>query len=313
MVILATSLGVRAASVGGSGYLTTGPVISDLGAAHCLVATGPYVYFGVSAYEASDGVWTGAGTTSGLGRMFLSEFSAALLPAYATDVMVQSTNLAQSVDVLGSTPYFGIEGVGVCFPTGNVVEQGWLETGWVRYGTVEPKILISTDVRHDPLEGTVQIEIVPFGGTAFLTTASTEQGSTTTPFVVSAGNAVGEAFMVIPILTRSATNPTKGPVLRRWTGRALVTANRQDQIVAGLIWADQVLSPVGDGTSVAFDLVDEWNFLKGLEATGQVVTYQQGDLAWLVFIDQIEMKPQRWNDTKSMFEGIVEVKMLTVV
>ena len=314
LVILATSIGVRAAQdQSQNGHLDTGPVINALGAATCLAVWGPYVYFGISNFVENDGVYTVTSTTtSGLGRLAISQYSTALIPAYATDVLATVGGTTTATCVLNGVPYFGINGSGAWIPTGNLVPSGWIESGWVRYGTIESKILVTADVHHDPLNGTVQLQIVPFGGTPYFTAVSSAQGTTSPPYTVGAGNAVGEAFMVIPLLTRSGTDATKGPVLRRWTCRAMVTAIRQDQIVLPLIWTEDNLSPQGDGTPLYMDLLKEWTFLKGLEAAGSAFTLQLGALTFTAFIDQIELKGRKWNDQKTMIMGTLNVKCLTI-
>jgi hypothetical protein len=313
LVVLGTSIGIRAAQdVNQNGHLDTGPVINALGHVNQLAIYGAFVWFSITNYVELDGVWQGPTTTSGLGRLALSQYSAPLIPAYATDVMSTTQGEVTGITVVNGIPWFTVANSGLWEPTGNLVPQGQLESGWVRYGTVEGKILVSSDVRHDPLQGTVQIEVVPFGQSPYLLSASNEQGSTGPPYSISAGNTVGEAFMVIPILTRDAEDPTKGPVLRRWTSRAMVRAVRQDQIVVPIIWADVALSPQGDGTRIHYDLIAEWQFLKGLEQAGTAFTYQEGALSNIAFIDQIELQPDKWNDQKQMLEGILSVKLLTV-
>ena len=313
LVIMATSLGVRTCQdTSQNGHLDTGPVINALGPSNCLSAWGGFVYFGVSNFVENDGVWEGTTTTSGLGRLAISQYSANLIPAYATDVMSTVTGTTTGCCVLNGVPYFSIQGSGAWMPTGNLVPQGWLETGWVRYGTIEDKILVTADVRHAPLNGTIQLQVVPFGGAPYYTAASTVAGSTQPPYHVSAGAAVGEAFMVIPILTRSAADPTKGPVLHRWTCRAMVTSIRQDQILLPIIWKEEDLSPQGDGTPLYLDLAKEWAFLKGLEQDGTAFNLQIGELVFLAFIDQIELKGEKWNDQRTMMTGTLNVKCLTV-
>ena len=316
LVILATSLGVRTAQASGTnGFLTMGPVITDLGPSTCLAVYGSFVYFGIANYAENDGVWQGTTMTSGLGRLSLSVYSSALIPAYATDVMSTITGNVDSIAInTDGNPFFCIEQSGIWSPTGNLVPQGYLESGWVRYGTVEDKILVNTDVRHDPLVGTVQIEVVPFGqpNAAAITTNSNMAGTTGPEYYSPAGLQVGEAYMVIPILTRSVSDPTKGPVLRRWTCRAQVVALRQDQIVVPIIWRDEALSPLGDGTPLHFDLSSEWDFLKSLETNGTAFVYQEGSKTYNCFIDQIELKAEKWNDQKTMLMGILSVKLLTI-
>lgn len=315
LVIMATSLGVRTAQdADQNGHLTNGPVITQLGASLCCAPWGPYVWFGVTDFSENDGIFPGTNISSGTGRLFLSEFSNPLIPAYATDVLAPNgvTGNATTIAIFDGVPYFTIDAVGIFAPTGNVVSQGYLEAGWVRYGTIEGKILISADVRHDPLPagGQVQIEVVPFGGASFLCAPSNEAGSIGPVTVAGTGNTVGEAFHIIPILKRGST-PTQGPVLRRWTVRALLIATRQDQIVVPLIWRDVVDSPTGQ--PIGMDLVAEWQYLKGLEASGQTFLYQEGSQVYPCIIDQIELGDcDKWNDQKTMLQGILSVKLLTV-
>lgn len=318
LVVLATSLGIRATQDSNSdGHLTSGPVINALGESKCVVPYGPYVWFGISDYSEEDGIWPGTASSSGTGRLFLSEFSSPLLPAYATDVLATDgvNTVCTSVAMWGGMPYFTIAGDGLWGPEshGYLVEQGYLESGYVRYGTIENKILVSVNVRHDPLEGTVEIQVAPFGGNIFSTPTSSTEGTTGPPESVSAGNFVGEAYQIIPVLTRSATDATKGPVLRRWTCRAMIVAVRQDQIVVPIIWADKVETPMGDGQPMYMDLVKEWTFLKGLEAQGAAFTYQEGSQTYTAYIDQIELDASKgWNDQKSMLQGLLSLKLLTV-
>ena len=316
LVILATSLGIRTAQASGTnGYLTMGPVITNLGPSLCLAVHGAFCYFGVSNYAENDGVWQGSTTTSGLGRLSLSVFSSALIPAFATDVMSTTTGNVTAVEInTDGNPFFTVEASGLWWPSGNVVPQGWLESGWVRYGTIEDKILVSTNIRHDALQGEVDIEVVPFAqpNASRTVLTSTAQGSTQPLYYASSGNLRSEAYMVIPILKRSSTDPTKGPVLRRWTTRSVVTALRQDQIVVPIMWRDEILNPQGDGTAIHMDLEGEWDFLKGLEASGEIFVYQEGAKTCTCFVDQIETKALQWNDQRRMLEGILSVKLLTV-
>ena len=318
LVILSTSLGVRTAQdTNTNGFLQSGPVIDDLGPSLCCTPYGAFVWAGITNFQEGDGIYSGTNSSSGTMRLSLNQFSTNLLPAYATDVMAANGDVfpTTSVAVFNGQPYFTTDGGSLYQPdpTGALVEQGYLETGWVRYGTIENKILVSLDVHHDPLQGVVNMEVVPSGGQNRLYTVSAQQGSVGPLDLVGAGYYVGEQFHVIPILQRSATDPTKGPILHRWTARAVIIANRQDQIVAPLIWADVVTSPAGNGQTIAQDLKAEWLFLQNIVTSGDLVTYQEGALSYLVMIDQIQLtQTHRWNSDRSMLEGILNVKMLTV-
>lgn len=315
MVILCTSLGVRAGETGSSNSLTTGTVISNLGASRCCVPWTAFVWFGVSNFTETDGIWTGTHVSSGTGRLFLSEFSNPLQPAYTTDVLAPNgtTGITTSVTVCKGTVFFTITGKGLYGPTGNVVSEGYLEAGWVRYGTTQTKILVTAEVRHDPLPtgASIQLKIVPFAKASYLIPASSLSGSIGAPGRVSAGNQVGEAFHVIPILTRGTTTK-KGPVLRRWTTRAQVVSVRQTRIMVPIIWRTQVQTPDGDGETLSMTLVKEWAYIKTLLTTGTAFLYQEGAYNYTCFIDQVELKAEKWTTRRQMLEGVLFLALLTV-
>lgn len=317
VVVLATSVGVRTAQdTNSNGQLTTGAVINALGGSQVVAAYGNFVWFGISDFQENDGIYTGSQASSGLGRLYLSEFSNPLIPAYTTDVQASNgvTGNTVACTMFNGTPVFAVAASGVWAPSGNLVSYGFLETGWVRYGTVENKILVTTDLRHDslPQGASVVIDVVPFAAPSFQALSSTATGSIGPNNPVSAGNPVGEAFHVVLNLFRGTT-PTTGPTLRRWTTRSIIVAARQDQIVVPIIWADSVESQIADGRGFPMNLQEEWLFLKALEASGAAFIYQEGSLNYIAQIDQIELdQPYNWNAAKSMLEGVLMVKLLTV-
>ena len=322
VVVLSTSLGVRTAQDSNSnGFLTTGAVIMTNGTnvptpSLCNAAWGNFVWYGLTDFQENDGIYGGTAASSGLGKLFLSEFSEPLIPAYTTDIMATNgiTGATVAVTIFNGVPIFAIAGSGVWGPSGNLVSYGYIETGWWRYGTVEDKILVSTDVRHEalPAGAEVTVDVVPFAGQSFTALTSAAQGSIGPNGPVSAGNPVGEAFHVILQLNRGTT-PTQGPVVSRWTARSIIIAARQDEIVVPIIWYDEVETPVADGSPFPMDLAGEWQFLKALETSGRAFIYQEGSQSYICQIDQIEMQqPDKWNDDKSMLQGILMVKLLTV-
>lgn len=316
LVILGTSLGVRTGSSSdSSGHLTTGPVITDPGDCHCLVTYGAYCWFGWSDFSTDDGVNPLSQTTSGTGRLYLSQYTTDPdLPAYATGEMATTgtTGTVTSCAVIAGSVFFTIDGGSLWGPSGNLVSSGFIETGWIRYGLTQSKILVAADVRHDALNGSISIQAVPSGQSAFLVGTSDTQGSIgpTSPF--STGLDVGEAYQLIFTLNRDANDATKGPNLRRWTSEALPIVRRQDQIIVPIMVGREVMSPVREGATVPYDPATVFKRLKDLETAGTPVTYQEGNFGYTVYIDQIEVKPDKWADDFSFFEGVFLVKLLTL-
>ena len=318
IVGVATSLGVRTGQpTDSSGHLQMGPVITDFGNSKCIAAFGAYLYAGWSLLQTNDGIYPTSVSSSGLGRLFLSEFTdSPLLPAFASDVMATDgttgTITSCAVDEAGNA-YFTLDGNGIWGPDGNVVASGYVEPGFVRYGIIQSKIIVSMDVRHDslPAGASVTLQVVPFAGTAELVGVSNGQGSIgpTSPF--GTDFTVGEAFMPILTLTR-ATSPTVSPVLRRWTVEALPVVKRQDQIVVPIRMGRLVKSANRQGEDLRYDPLLVFQQLKSLEANSAIVQYQEGNATYTCIIDQVKVKADKWADDFSFFEGIIFVKLITL-
>ncbi len=316
LMILATSLGVRTAQdTQSNGHLTSGPVITDPGDTKCLAPWGPYCWFGWTDYDTNDGVNPLPATTSGTGRLSLSTYTTdPLLPAYASDVHsdLGTTGAVTSLAVIGGNVFFTIDGVGIYGPTGNLVQDGFFETGWIRYGLTQAKVLVAVDLRHDPLQGTVSIQCVPSNASTFLVGTSSVPQSVGPDIPFDAGSRVVDAFQLLFTLNRSTTDPTQGPAMHQWVSEALPIVTRQDQIIVPIMMGQTVTSPVREGQIVPYDPLAEFQYLKGLESAAAPVLYQEGAASYSCVVDQIEVKPKKWTDDFSFMEGLFLVKLLTL-
>ena len=316
-MVLGTSVGLRQGTAPNStdGVFDTGPVITGLGAVNALAPFQRFVWCSCSNYSTVDEITTTAVTSTGLGRVDISNDTSALTPAWATDVMATDgvTGIVGSIAVVGGRRYFSVAGDGVWGENANVVASGTLETGWIRYGMTEPKVLVYTSVRHAPLAGSITVTPYNESGTALQSATNAAAGSTgPSPSQWSVGLAVGEQFMLAVTLNRSGTDSTAGPTLRRWTAKAMAVAPRQDEILVPIILRSRVESLEGEGEPIYFDTLAEFQFLKALEASGAIVTYTEGTTSYSCIVDQVEVSPEKWTDTREFFEGMVTVRLVTL-
>lgn len=323
-IIMGTSLGIRTGTrPDTNGVFDVNPVIklTDDGVAPvavmCLQPYLQYCYFGWSNYNTLDVAVPAGVLTSGLGRIDLSQFTNPGIPVYVTDVMTPdgSSGAVTSCSIFNATPYFVVAGEDIYIPTGNKVASGFLETGWVRYGTMENKILVDMNIHHDPLLAGQSIEVDvcdQFGDISVLGISDTPNTSgPTNPF--PANLALGERFMVILKLSRG-TDETQGPELRYWRSQSMIVPPRQDEIIVPLVFKSSVatISNDGNGQYYPMDTLAEFKFLKTLEQLGQPIVYQELGETYNCYIDQIMVSATKWNDDRSFFEGIVSVKLITL-
>ena len=304
LLILGTSRGLRLAQIVSDHGVSPGPAV-EVGSVKCVEPQAEFCWFGWTNYTA---------TVSGLGRAKLSTFTEPLVPAYATDLMATGNGAVTSAATFGTRRYFCVAGVGLFAEYGDLVSSGTINQGQVAFGTPDLKNVISVDLRHEPLQGTVAVSLVLDNeSTQTVNTSNIEDSlSPAAPFAVA--NVTTEAFEVQLTLTRHASTATLGPVVRRWTIRALVVPERVDAWRVP-IWLKSELSvPQGSGQrSRSINPREEWRFLKGQEAAGFPVTYQEGHDSYQVLIERVS-QPQHaereWGDRFEFLEGLVFVDLV---
>ena len=241
VLALATSKGLRIAGVdAGSGAVTFGPVIDDVGEVFSLAADERFVWFGGSSGKAY--------------RADLSRFTETLVPAWASDLLsVGDGNSLGNVTHIfrsSSKTYFIDAGNGVQGPisTGSLVASGTLNVGSVRWNSHYNKILRTIEIRSTPSSVTQAIrtwndanvtwgdadelwvgQTASVGGTVSATisnddndsiTTATLSNKTQTNAVASDGTELtpqlSESFNITLTLNRDGSTVTAGPELQLW-------------------------------------------------------------------------------------------------
>lgn len=303
VLILGTTIGLRLATIGEGGGLAYGPAI-EVGSVRDLDQRGKFCWFTWSSYVDHEG------TYSGLGRANLAEWTEEMVPAYATDLMVQAAGTVQGVAWLGSRHYFTLVGAGLYGQITNLVSEGHLYSGDIRYGNFERKIVSSVDVRTDPLEGAVVMHLHLENDQHLEVATFSDQGALGPSSPALAFGADGEAVEVHLVLERDDSDATTGPCLRRWTLRALPTPTVVEEFLLPLIVHDEVVND--NGVPTFYNPLEEYNYLLGLLDSKTAVRYQEGSSTYTVYVSRIEVQPDSWNDSVQFFEGLIMVRLVTI-
>ena len=303
-VILATSRGIRIATIGSNNSLSYGPVIEAPGSVLALEGQGEYVWFTWSNYDAD---------SSGLGRLNLSDFTSELVPAYASDLMATAAGLSMSVATYNERRYFAVAGDGFWGETDEYVEEGWIDTGFITYGTVEKKIATSLDMRHEPMPVGASIEatIITEEGDSELIGRSEMDGSLSPPSPLGLEVEGTEAFRLLFNLVRG-TDPEETPVLRRYTIYSRVAPVLTDEIIVPLIIHETVLTHQGEGSPYHYKPLEEYEFLNDLASNKAIVRYQEGGASYNVYVTQLKLEPVDWTADRRFFNGIIYARLVTV-
>lgn len=308
-VAFGTSDGIRFATIGGDGTLTYGPLFDKLGVVKSITSQGRYVYA------------TGFSQKSGYGTTFkfdLSEFVAPLQPAYAEDIGIGSSSTLTSVARYGDITYFAVPNNNVYKEGDGFLEEAYLDSGYLYFGTVEPKRLSSIDVLFDPLNAGHFVELEIYDELGNLLASGIQQTVGTTSLEVDLD--ANEAITVRIVLKfgAPAVIPLSGPPLapttpriRRWRVRAYPVAPTNEQWIVPIIAHSRVLVGDGMGAELAQDpgaLVDD---LVDLWERKTKVVLQIGDRVARVRIDGFELQPAKWTDDGEWFEATVILKLIS--
>lgn len=220
-IVLATDAGVRLIQAGSDGSLVSGAPLEVP------------VSQGVVGFEGQDRfVWVGTVQTdgqAGLARLDLSAFTSPLAPAWASDIEAWETPSAgplsgavESATTFNGKLVFTVAGKGLVAQSTSVEKSGWLNQGWVSFGTADPKT---------PTEFTVLTQPLPVGGSVLGSTMDDlgreagvirhdEVGTTRETQASNRVQSVGQQ------LTMSLGATTATPGVLRWDMRAAPTTSR---------------------------------------------------------------------------------------
>lgn len=308
VMLLATSAGIRIAEIAGDGSLLVGKGVEIDGGSQCVTAEGQYAWFG---WDTPYGE-----AYSGLGRADLSDTTEDGTPPYATDLQVVSaTGTPTSVASFGGRRYFALSGDGFYGATDELVASGWIESGRIRFGTLERKITVAASVGHEPLDGAVTIAVRDDTTADFTEVGTSDTADTVKPVEEFAATGYGGEWTEVRlVLERDAADDEAGPQVRRWLLRGLPSPRRVREILAPLILRAKVST--SQGASVYQDVFDEVAFIEGLEDTGQLVTYQEGSRSYQVYVDRVDLSPNsatdlRWSDERDVIEGVLICRLIS--
>jgi hypothetical protein len=146
---IGTTRGVRVGIMDTDGSVQYGPlIIETTNPVRCFAARDRFIYVGIQ--DGIDGM-------SGCARIDLSQSTADLRFAYAFDANAQTTGQVQSIGFLGQTERvtLGVLSKGFYLQSASLYEAtGYVLSGRIRFGTVEPKAYNRAKVRAAIPEGT---------------------------------------------------------------------------------------------------------------------------------------------------------------
>lgn len=326
-VILLTNLGARFAQVGADGTLTYGPRISaGYGGAtqRGLAVGGGYAWFTQTPKpEGPAGIPDARPLTPVQVELDLTTFIDTLKPAhvqvnrhaslfhtYEALVYVDDTGLTKQVVGLDrGSSMIGKYGFGDEDAISGS-RSGYVETGLIRFGTVENKVLTDLEVGFDALPANCSVTAAVYAedGTLLGTNTQSIDGSRT--LSVDLGNTVNRACYVRITLTSTVKNVT--PTVRFWRIRAYPVVPPVQEWVVPIIAHETVIMGEGEGMEVAQDPFAIRNALETLWKAKAAVEYVEGDASYTVRVEDFEVIPAGWRSDGKYYNATITLRLVSV-
>ena len=307
-LIIGTNKGVRFANTDANGYVTIGGLIETGQPVYCSEGQDRFVWFGWGNYDS---------ISSGLGRMDLSEFTAALTPAYASDLMAGSPRMrleassptaensvlgnVKSVVTWNNKRVFAVAAEGVFGELDTKTYQASLDTGLISHGIIDNKYAAFLDARLQPLTASNVLKLAhstDSGG--FATSGSVTETYSTYSGEFFLGH-IGRNFEVrvvfgdiVPATLVGADVTCTGFMLRSYpapkrVSKFSVPVMLFDSInVADRDWAG---NPGAD-----------FEFLSNLHKRQLPFSFQEGEVSYTVVMDDYQWLPEKRSNV-SGFQG----------
>jgi len=314
-MMIGTNQGIRVATINDQdGSLSYGPLIVEtVQPVYDFAARDHYVW-------ASTGI---GALDGGLTRLDLSNELEPLRFAYANDLQISQTteHYTTGVAFLGTTnrlafctAYEATNGAIYLESATELVPSGYLTTGNIRYGTLEPKNFKRLLGRGDFTYGSMTLETVDKNGIEY---DHISYDSSVPPIEVGTSNpATAQEYVAFKfILYRDGTTTSAGPTFKGYQAKATIATPRQRVMQFPVycydIETDRFNTMIGyEGR--AFDKI---RLLEDIEETGDVITWQDlttGESRQAV-IEQISFTRMTPPDKRfDGFGGVINITIRTV-
>lgn len=274
---IATSKGFRVGEIDSNGDISYGPLLFEP-AGGCRGITGFDRFMWVGSTNAHDGA-SGLFRVD-LGNVIQEQTTKAVRYAYARDIYYGASAAAiNSLTMFGASDrkVFAITGVGAIKEEATtLLEDGYLETGRIRYNTEEPKLYKFFSIRTpSPLLGNVAVTVLTENGGEI-------SAITYSPTVASGTRDVGISSPAGPqnwikfrfTLFRGGV-PSEGGVLNGWQLKALPGSIRQRMISQTFLLLDKEEDRTGQRIGRVGYARERFEAFKAAARAGDVVLYQE--------------------------------------
>lgn len=303
--VICTNKGVRVAVLSQDGDISYGPLLFE---ADCK---------GVTFKDRFAYVSSTVGGEAGLIRIDLSTpvIENSLVFAYAWDVYASGVaTSASSTDFLGGTSreVFAVQGDGIYIASESIkVPSGYLQTGYVRYNTLEGKIFKLLQARISTTNGGIDIESIDATGQSY-NIGSFNEGSIVPEVTIAYPTGALEYLGFKFTFTRDVDDSTLGPLFTGYQLKSLPAVPRQRLIQLPVFCFDMESDSLGVQIGYEGRAYDRLTLLESIENNGDTVRVQDFRTGeeFLCIIEELDFINQTPSDKR--FSGYGGKLLVTV-
>ena len=262
--VLATNKGFRVGVSDTNGNIQYGPLLFDQAECNSIAFRDRFAYLSTTI----DG-------EAGLVKVDLSTTVTAnsLVFPWAWDLVASGVAAASSqVAFFGNTDRAAFTSGNVVYAesTTDKVTSGYLQTGFIRYNTLENKLFKLLNPRIDTTDGAINIKSVDYSNTEY-NIGGFAQGAATTEIGVPYPNSAQEYLAFKFTMSRSSTDATKGPLFTGYQLKSLPAVPRQRIIQYPLFCYDHESDNVGVEVGYEGSAYDRLSQLEAVENVGDTI------------------------------------------
>ena len=262
--VLATNKGFRVGVSDTNGNIQYGPLLFDQAACNSIAFRDRFAYIATTI----DG-------EAGLVKVDLSTtvIANSLVFPWAWDLVASGVAAASNqVAFFGNTDRAAFTSGNVIYAesTGTKVTSGYLQTGFIRYNTLENKLFKLLNPRIDTTNGAITIKSIDYADTEY-NIGGFAQGAATSELGVPYPNSAQEYLAFKFTMSRSSTDATKGPLFTGYQLKSLPAVPRQRIIQYPLFCYDHESDNLGVEVGYEGSAYDRLSQLEAIENVGDTI------------------------------------------
>jgi len=262
--VLATNKGFRVGVSDTNGNIQYGPLLFDQASCNSIAFRDRFAYIATTI----DG-------EAGLVKVDLSTtvIANSLVFPWAWDLVASGVTAASNqVAFFGNTDRAAFSSGNIIYAesTTDKVASGYLQTGFIRYNTLENKLFKLLNPRIDTTDGGITIKSIDYSNAEY-NLGGFAQGAATSEIGIPYPNSAQEYLAFKFTISRSSTDATKGPIFTGYQLKSLPAVPRQRIIQYPLFCYDHESDNLGVEVGYEGSAYDRLSQLEAIENVGDTI------------------------------------------